>query len=350
VRARRALLAAALLLAACGVALWLWTSGPVPIANSPVELVIGKRLQIDATPARELAFSRDGLVAMSWADGRILVLAPGPSDGRHGGEVRHPGGAAAVAFSADGSLLATGGYDGLIRLWAVDGLRLLRTIRIGRGTIWSLDFSPDGTRLASGGEDRLVRIWSVADGKPLAALAGHRLNIWKVRYSPDGKWLASSSFDHDIRLWNAATGRPVRTLQGHREAVVGLAFSPDGRLLASGSDDSTVRIWRVADGAPLRTIEAGNHTYDVAFSPDGTRLATSGRARGAIGTFVYGAIGMWKPGDVVHLWRVSDGALLAAARQSDDAMYVAYHPDGAHLATASEDGTVSEWSIWPRRR
>lgn len=340
-RARRVLLAAALLLAACGAGLWLWTSqpAPVPVANSPVALAIDKRLQFGPVPARELAFSRDGVLAATWADGRVLV---------GGAAARHPGGAASVAFSADGATLATGGYDGNIRLWAVDGMRLLRTIAIGQGTIWSLGFSPDGTRLASGGEDRLVRVWNVADGKPLAALAGHRLNIWKVRYSPDGKWLASSSFDHDIRLWDASTGRLARILTGHRQAVVGLAFSPDGALLASGSDDSTVRIWRASDGAPLRTLEAGNHTYDVAFSPDGTRLATSGRARGALGTFVHGAIGGWKPGDVVHLWRVADGALLAAGRQPDDAMYVAFAPDGGHLATASEDGSVTFWRIGRR--
>lgn len=337
-RARRALLAVALLLAACGAALWLWTRqpAPVPIASSPVALTLEKRVQPGTAPARELAFNRYGLLAMSWADGRVLV---GSSAGRH------PGGAASVAFSADGTLLATGGYDGNIRLWAVDGMHLLRTIKIGQGTIWSLGFSPDGIRLASGGEDRLVRVWNVDDGMPMAALAGHRLNIWKVRYSPDGKWLASSSFDHDIRLWDASTGRMVRILKGHRQAVVGLAFSPDGALLASSSDDSTVRIWRASDGAPLRTIEAGNHTYDVAFSPDGTRLATSGRARGAIGTFIYGAVGGWKPGDVVHLWRVSDGALLAAAKQPDDAMYVAYAPTGDRLATASEDGSVTVWKI-----
>jgi WD40 repeat protein len=350
VTARRTLLAAALLLAACGTVLWLWTwrPAPAPIANSPVSLVVEKRLQLGTVPARELAFSRDGLLAMSSADGRLLVVAPNPDVRRRGGEARHPGGAAAIAFSSDGRVLATGGYDGAIRLWAVDGMRLLRRIPIGHGTIWSLDFSPDGARLASGGEDRLVRIWNVADGKPLAALAGHRLNIWKVRFSPDGKWLASSSFDHDIRLWDAATGRLVRTLQGHSQAVVGLAFSPDGRLLASGSDDSTVRIWRVSDGAPLRTLEAGNHAYDVAFSQDGTRLATSGRARGAIGTFVYGAIGGISPGDVVHLWRVSDGALLAAGKQPDDALYVAYAPTGDYLATAGEDGSVTFWSIEKR--
>lgn len=321
-------------------------SPPAPIADPGVRLVLEKRLQGGSLPARELGFGRGGLLAMSWADGRVIVTQTSPAEGDQRGVVaRHEGGATCVAFSPDARLLATGGYDGKIRIWSLPDMRLLRTIAASPATLWSLSFSSDGARIASGGEDKIVRIWNVADGRTAAALPAHALNVWKVRFSPDGRWLASASFDREIRLWDARTGRLVRTLAGHGEAVVGLDFSPDGQLMASASDDSTIRLWRPADGALVRTMVAGNHVYSVAFSPDGRRLASSGRARGAVGTFVNGLVGGIDPGDVVRLWRVSDGALLAAARQKDDAMYVAFAPSGDRLATASEDGSVSFWRL-----
>lgn len=331
---------AALALAGCG-------APPRTAPDSQVGLVRTRQIALSSQPARELAFSPDGLLlATSAADGTVALW---PTRQRGRPKIFHAPPVASLALSPDGSAVAVGCYDGSLRVWRIaDGAQLLARA-FGGGTQWSVAFSPDGRRVAAGGEDKILRIWTIADGRLVHTLRGHRLNIWKVVFSPDGRTLATSSFDHDIRLWDPATGAAIRTLAGHAEAVVGLAFSPDGALLASGSDDSTVRLWRVADGAPLRTIAAGNHVYSVAFSRDGRTLATAGRARGGLGTFLHQLTGGIAPGANVRLWRVRDGALLAAAPEAEDAMFVAWAPDGGWLATATEGGTASLWRLVPRR-
>ncbi len=212
--------------------------------------------------------------------------------------------------------------------------------------VWSVAFSPDGTTLASGSADRTLRLWSVADGTLLRTLE-HEHMVTGVAFAPDGTTLAWGS--DEVRLWRISDGMLLRTLEGHPYGVYGVAFSPDGTLLASSGcvevrdkdhlcTKGAVWMWRVADGRLLYMLEHQHMVYSVAFAPDGATLASGGcLQRLEDRRCVEGAI---------HLWQTSDGRLLGTmGGHTSWVDSVAFAPDGATLASGSSDGTIRLWRI-----
>ena len=106
-------------------------------------------------------------------------------------------------------------------------------------SVRALAFSPDGTTMASGSSDKTIILWDVATRQALGSpLSGHTDAVASAAFSPDGSILATGSWDKTIILWDFATRKPLgSSLKAHSGQVVSLAFSPDNRLLASGSSD-----------------------------------------------------------------------------------------------------------------
>jgi tetratricopeptide (TPR) repeat protein len=119
-----------------------------------------------------------------------------------------------------------------------------------------------------------VKLWDWPTGREVLTLRGHTGRVNGLSFSPDGRHLATGSADRTIKVWDAATGKEFANLRGHTDSVSAVDYSPDGTRLVSSSADGTVKIWDWVMGEEGLTLRAG--ASDVAFSPDGSRIAGGG--------------------------------------------------------------------------
>ncbi|MCI0398406.1 MAG: hypothetical protein L0322_26215 [Chloroflexi bacterium] len=293
----------------------------------------GERVLAAPVGLQSVTFSPDGrLVAAGGNDGSVRVWAV------DGGELlaEWPAGEGqpiyGLAFSPDGQYLLTSG-DNLAQLWAAQawpetgGKALFRFEELG-GAIYSAAFSPDGRyALTAGGQ--AARLWSVAAGREAARFAPAGDVVTIARFAPDNRHVAVGGYNGLVYLWDSQTDAVIQTYSGHSDIIDSLAFSPDGRLLVTSAEDNTARLWDVATGETWHVL--ANHSdlaYSVAFAPDGKMVLT----------------GSWDT--TARLWDVATGEEAAVLRGHAAAVYqVALSPDGRLAATASQDGTVRLWDV-----
>ncbi len=230
-----------------------------------------------------------------------------------------------VAYSPDGSMLATGSYDNTIKIWDTWNGTVVRTLKGHTLEVNAVSFSPDGKSLASGSSDKTVKIWDLKTGVTTETISFSGY-ISNVTFSPDGKKLAISSLETAIKIWDVESKKITLVLEGHSKLVRKVAFSPDGRTLASCSLDATVKLWDARSGSLISTLPSVSQVRCVAFSPDGNSLATASSDKTA-------SIWDWKNGR----------RLVTLSGHTDAVAAVAFSPDGRKITTCSDDFTAKVW-------
>jgi serine/threonine protein kinase/WD40 repeat protein len=179
-----------------------------------------------------------------------------------------------VAFSGDGQLLVTAGWDpvasaGRVILWSLPERRLLK--KFGSKKVWNtLAFSPDARWVAlAEANSPAIEIWPVGQTNLARELVGHAGAIRALVFSPDSQLLASAGVDQIIRLWSVSSGELTMTGLGHTDEIATLAFFPDGKRLASASRDGTVRLWSTTVSERETFEDSGGLQDRLLVSPDG---------------------------------------------------------------------------------
>ena len=288
---------------------------------------------------------------------------PTQADGHHDAVVW-------LAVAPDGRSILSASTDHTIKLWDIDGKRLIRNVGQHKDMARSALFLPDGERALTAGDDGEIVLRSLADGAVLHVfsavqhgganklalaqdgrravsvheagtaivwdienrsvlhiLPGHDWPVVSVAMSPDGSRAISGSIDGTLKLWDTNAGRLIRSWRGHERGTYGAAFTSDGRQVLTGSGDYTIKLWDVETGREVRRFDGHSGTvYAVVISDDGERVL-SGSLDGT-----------------ARLWDMATGHEIAQFSGHAGPVYaVAFAADGAIL-TGGNDRTIR---IWP---
>jgi len=309
-----------------------------------------------------VAFSSDGTL-MATASGDQTVKLWQPDGTLLTTLTGHTNGVYSVSFSPDSQQVVTASLDGTAKLWQRDGT-LMKTLSGHRDGVRAATFSPDGTAIATASRDTQIKLWQ-RDGTLITTFAGQSGELYDVVFSPDGQQLATAGADGSVKLWRR-DGTLIRTLTGYQGKVYRVAFSPDQQVIAAVGEDNQIQRWTSA-GVALKSLQGhADRIFGIAFSPDGQTLASASQDKtiklwrrdgSLLDTLTGHAAEVWSVAfspdgqtiatassdQSVRLWQRNHGLLTPLVGHAAEVWSVAFSPDGQQVATVSEDKTVKLW-------
>jgi WD40 repeat protein len=274
-----------------------------------------------------VAYSPDGTrIATASSDKTVRIWSADTGQLLH--ILSHPDPVDAANFSPDGKLVASVALDGQLRIWDAETGGMVRSFE---EKAWRVAFTPDGTRVVTATQAGDLRVRDARSGEIVMSSRPHTRRIQQIAFSPDGRTMALAGWDHAVSVWDVSTLTLRHTIKDNEREVGSVAFSHDGRWLVTAESDVSLHVRDAATGAHLHMIRMpeGARWPTVSFSPDDQVLYTSSHD------------------GIVRTWHATTGALLAAldAQPTGKLMGSALRPGGRDLVTVGQGGTVSVWAV-----
>lgn len=272
----------------------------------------------------------------------------------------HRGPIYSVAYSPDGTEIATASNDKRVLLWNptdvpafnLDNLLLKKNVQIEQrilsghsAPVQSVTYSRDGKLLITGGRDNAVKIWETKNGKSIKTFRGHDSAVRSVDISPDGRQVISGAQDDKIILWNVNEYEELRVLNGnelvgHEDVILGAKFSNDGKKILTAGRDRTARLWESESGNPIRVFQEGHDflTSKGLFLQNGRILATSAADN---------SVRLWNVETGTQMLRIPDTgrAALIAASPNEKWLVTGYEPEEQNAQNNGKKWSVLVWYV-----
>eukprot|EP01136_Pigoraptor_vietnamica_P023709 Opistho-1_new@76103 len=260
---------------------------------------------------------------------------PKPIVLRHSGSAEERGkDVTTVDWSNDGQTLATGCYDGNIRIWSLKG-QLVSLLSSHRAPVFALKYNKKGDYLLSAGVDKTAIVWDMATAQVKQVFAFHSAPTLDIDWRNNTSF-ATCSIDHLIHVCKVGEDRPLKTFSGHTSEVNAIKWDPTGTLLASCSDDASAKIWSLKQDTVVHDlVEHSKEIYTLRWSPYNTNSA-------------YGSMLLATASfdGSVRLWEMTKGQCVhTLARHSLPVYSIAFSPDGQYIASGSFDKSILVWSV-----
>ncbi len=252
-----------------------------------------------------------------------------------------------VVFSGDGKRLVAGGPRN-VRIWNLAGEGEKLTPSGHTGGVSGLAFSPDGTLLASAGKDHTVKLWNPLTGDLIHTLDDFHGPAQTAAFSPDGRMLVTGDWSGAVQFWDTQSHQQLAQVNDHQVGpqIWSVAFSPNGEYFAA-SGEKGATVWRLQ-------VDPDKENLGVRLIPQQPALLTTGYVDFAVFSpdskrYAWAEQGQPR---TAHVWDL-DGAreLVAPPLEVRGEVYgVAFYPNSRLMTFVSSEGAVEVWDVTTRKR
>lgn len=236
---------------------------------------------------------------------------------------------ASVAWSPDGTKIASSQLEDEIHIWDVSSMGLLNTLAPAESSYSTLAWSPDSTQIAGYVDDDIL-IWNIDDNQPVFRWNAHASYVSDIKWADNGL-LASTGHDEITRIWDVSTQVEIASFRNVEYVAAHASWNADGTQIAT-AEYSAVKVWDIDTKSQLAAnFEYALAIWNFSWSSDGSQIATT----------------LWDPiyGNIVQIWDATDGSHIIDLPQVhvNRIVDIAWSPDGTTIATSEADDRIILW-------